>query len=82
MTQLVNSMNDFFVSFSADLLRFDSTHRVFVSNMAMEASLKEHCLDPRTFWFILMSCKHHAPYLNVLTTALYLMFAITVVCLQ
>ena len=30
----------------------------------MEASLKEHCLDLRTFWFKPMTCKHHAPYLN------------------
>ena len=29
MTQLVNSMNDFFVSVSADLPRLDPTHRVF-----------------------------------------------------
>ena len=29
MTQLVNSMNDLFVSVSADLPRLDSTHRVF-----------------------------------------------------
>ena len=29
MTQLVNSMNDFFVSVSADLPRHDATHRVF-----------------------------------------------------
>ena len=29
MTQLVNSMNDFFVSVSTDLPRFESTHRVF-----------------------------------------------------
>ena len=29
MTQLVNSMNDFFVSVSADLPRLDTTHRVF-----------------------------------------------------
>ena len=29
MTQLVNSMNDFFVSVSADLPRLDRTHRVF-----------------------------------------------------
>ena len=33
MTQLVNSMNDFFMSVSADLPRLDSTHRVFVSNI-------------------------------------------------
>ena len=44
-------------------------------------SLKEHCLDLRTFWFKSMTCKHHAPYLNMLTTALYLMFAITLMCL-
>ena len=42
----------------------------------MEASLKEHCLDPRTFWFQLMTYKHHAPCLNMLTTALYLTFVI------
>ena len=47
----------------------------------MEASLKEHCLDLSNFWFKSMTCKHHAPYLNMLTTALYLMFAITLVCL-
>ena len=29
MTQCVNSMNDFFVSVSADLPRLDPTHRVF-----------------------------------------------------
>ena len=29
MTQLVNSMNDFFVSVSADLPRLDPTHRIF-----------------------------------------------------
>ena len=29
ITQLVNSMNDFFVSVSADLPRLDPTHRVF-----------------------------------------------------
>ena len=29
MTQLVNSMNDFFVSVSADLHRLDPTHRFF-----------------------------------------------------
>ena len=29
MTQLVNSMNDFFMSVSADLHRFDPTHRSF-----------------------------------------------------
>ena len=29
MTQLVNCMNDFFVSESADLPRLDPTHRVF-----------------------------------------------------
>ena len=29
MTQLVNSINDFFVSVSADLPRLDPTHRVF-----------------------------------------------------
>ena len=29
MTKLVNSMNDFFVSVSADLPRLDPTHRVF-----------------------------------------------------
>ena len=29
MTQLVNSMNDFFVSVSADLPRLNPTHRVF-----------------------------------------------------
>ena len=29
MTQLVNSMNDLFVSVSADLPRLDPTHRVF-----------------------------------------------------
>ena len=29
MTQLVNSINDFFVSVSADLPRLDTTHRVF-----------------------------------------------------
>ena len=48
----------------------------------MEVSLKEHCLDLRTFWFKSMTCKHHAPYLNMLTTALYLMFAISVPMLQ
>ena len=47
----------------------------------MEGSLKEHCLDPRTFWFKLMTYKHHAPCLNMLTTTLYLTFVITVVCL-
>ena len=40
----------------------------------MEASLKEHCLDPITFWFKLITYKHHAPYLNMLTTALYTVF--------
>ena len=36
---------------------------------------------PRTFWFKLMTYKHHATCLNMLTTALYLTFVITVVCL-
>ena len=27
----------------------------------MEAFLREHCLAPRTVWFKLMTCKHHAP---------------------
>ena len=26
--------------------------------------LNEHCLDPRTFWFKLMTYKLHAPCLN------------------
>ena len=47
----------------------------------MEASLKEHCLDLILFWFKLMSYKHHAPCLNMFTTAVYLTFVITVVCL-
>ena len=34
-----------------------------------------------TFWFKLMTYKHHAPCLNMLTAALYLTFVITVVCL-
>ena len=37
----------------------------------MEAFLREHCLAPRTFWFKLMTCKHHAPYLNMWTIALH-----------
>ena len=37
----------------------------------MKAFLREHCLAPRNVWFKLMTCKHHAPYLNMWTIALY-----------
>ena len=37
----------------------------------MKSFLREHCLAPRTLWFKLMTCKHHAPYLNMWTIALY-----------